>query len=621
MLTSENKRLASLSIGALGVVYGDLGTSPLYALQQVLPIDEKHIFGVLSLVFWSLILVISTRYVTIFLRADNDGEGGLFALLSLLKRKYQKLPKWIFLLGIIGAGLLLGDGMITPAISVISAMEGLKVISPEFSYLIRPLSLVILLCIFICQHYGIDKIGHLFGPVILCWFVTIAILGGASIYNNPSILKAINPYYAFEFFYEGGWKAYILLSGIFLVVTGAEAMYTDLGQFGKTPIRIGWFTVALPCLLLNYFGQGAYLLQNPKAISNLFYMLAPTWFYYPLLFLATLATIIASQAIISASFSLINQAILLNVCPHLSIIHTSKMEKGQVYIPQVNFILCVGTLLLVIGFKTSDALAGAYGIAVNLVMIIVAVLVITVAHSIWKWSVLKIFEVFSLFVLIDLAFFGANFHKIFHGGWIPLAFAAFVGCIFFTWKQGTQLLRSSYFMKKSSVSDLITHLKEMRPNAADDLTAIFIADPEDQSGGSLLHYLELSRTMPKQILILSTVVENYPMVQEAHRFDLKKLSEGIHRLTIHYGFMQAIDVPQVLELANHVKLFPFYLDLNKVYFLIEVVKVASPKKKQPFLMYWQKKLFIYLLHNSERDVKFFHLPHDKTIAVGSYCQI
>ncbi len=353
MPNNDHKKIVTLSLGALGVVYGDIGTSPLYALQQTLsglPITVENVFGVLSLVFWALIVVISTRYITVFLNANNDGEGGVLALVALLKRQGKKFPQLLFLIGIVGAGLLLGDGMITPAISVISAVEGLKVISPEFSHLIVPISFLILLVLFLAQRFGTGNIGFTFGPILLGWFMTIATIGAIAIFHYPMVIHAINPYYAFLFFYHGGWHAYLLLSGIFLVITGAEAMYADLGHFGKTPIRIGWLCVALPALLVNYFGQGANLLQNPSAISNVFYALSPSWFSYPLLIIATLATIIASQAVISASFSLARQAILLNVCPRLPIVYTSKEEQGQVYVPQVNLILAVGTLSLVAVF-------------------------------------------------------------------------------------------------------------------------------------------------------------------------------------------------------------------------------------------------------------------------------
>ncbi len=620
----SNKRILTLSLGALGVVYGDLGTSPLYALQQTLPgetITPANVYGVLSLVFWSLILVISTCYVTVFLRADNEGEGGVLALLSLLKRKNKRFPRWLLITGVVGAGLLLGDGMITPAISVISAMEGLKVISPHFSHLVVPISFIILLILFFCQHYGTGKISFIFGPIILLWFITIGTLGAIAIFHNPSVLQAINPYYAVDFFFQGGWHTYLLLGGIFLTITGAEAMYADLGHFGRNPIRMGWFFVALPALLLNYFGQGAHLLQSPKAITNLFYTLAPDWFSYPLLILATLATIIASQAVITASFSLTRQAILLNVCPRLSIVHTSEEETGQIYLPQINFILAIGTLSLVLIFRSSNGLAAAFGMAVNLVMLIVAILVMCVARQSWKWSLLKIALVFLPVILIDLIFLGANFHKIYEGAWIPLVFATLICIVMITWQRGVELLRAAFYKQKISLPDIIKQLDHSNLNYLEDLTTIFITDPDDDSGGSFLNYIKLNRILPKEVLIVSIIIENYPYVPNKKCFELAKLTKGVYNLNLHYGFMQSINVPKTLALGEKMKVFPFKLEVNKATFLVEMINILMTKQKYPHLFYWQKKLFGFLLHNSALDIEFFRLPYNRTIAIGTYCEI
>ncbi len=624
MLKTTNKQTLLLSLGALGIVYGDLGTSPLYALQQTLAgqvITQEKIFGVLSIIFWSLILVISTSYISVFLRADNEGEGGVLALLSLLKRYNQKCSRWLFLMGIAGAGLLLGDGMITPAISVISAIEGLKVISPHFTQLIMPITFIILLVLFLCQRFGTGKISVLFGPILLCWFGIIGFLGASAIIKNPSILQAVNPYYALKFLVHSGWHGYLLLGSIFLVITGAEAMYADLGHFGRTPIRIGWFVIALPALLLNYFGQGANLLRSPEAIANLFYTLAPDWFTYPLIIIATIATIIASQAVITASFSLASQAILLNICPRLPIIHTSQDEKGQVYVPQINFILALGTLSLVMIFRSSNGLAAAFGMAVNLVMLIVAILVIVVARVVWRWSVTKIFLIFSVVVLIELAFLGANIHKIFAGAWIPLIFALFFCMIMISWEKGVELLRTSYYMKKEALPDIIKNLDHSKLNYLEELTTIFIADPNDNSGGGFLNYIKLNHILPKQALIISINIENYPYLDKQHRFELSEIIEGVHQLTLHYGFMQSLDIPRTLAYGIKMKIFPFLLDINKATFLVEVVNIIMTKKKYPRLFYWQKKLFGFLLRNSSRDVEFFRLPYNRTIAIGAYCEI
>jgi KUP system potassium uptake protein len=621
---NKDKKLFTLALGALGVVYGDLGTSPLYALQQTLAgeaINRGNVLGVLSLVFWALILVISTCYVTVFLRADNAGEGGVLALLSLLKRKNKNFSRWLFLIGVIGAGLLLGDGMITPAISVLSAIEGLKVVSPEFSHLVVPISFVILFILFLCQHYGTARISFIFGPVILIWFITIGGLGAIAIYHHPGVLQAIDPHYAVRFFYKGGWHTYLLLGGIFLTVTGAEAMYADLGHFGKNPIRLGWFAVALPMLLLNYFGQGANLLESPEAISNLFYTLAPPWFSYPLLILATLATIIASQAVITASFSLTRQAILLNVSPRLEIIHTSEEETGQVYLPKINFLLAIGTLSLVLIFRSSGGLAAAFGMAVNLVMLIVAILVMCVARQSWLWSLPKVILVFIPVIIIDLLFLGANSHKIFEGAWVPLVFAVVISTVMITWSKGVKLLRATFYTQKIALPDIILKLDHSKLNYLEDLTTIFITDPEDDSGGSFLNYIKLNRILPKDVLIVSIIIENFPFVDNDKCFEFTKLTKGIYNLNLHYGFMQAINIPKTLALGEKMKVFPFALDVNKATFLVEMINIVITKQKYPQLYYWQKKLFSFLLHNSALDIEFYHLPYNRTIAIGTYCEI
>lgn len=620
-MPNSNKKTLTLSLGALGIVYGDLGTSPLYALQQVLTKADstpQTVYGVLSLVFWSLILVISTCYVSVFLRADNDGEGGVLALLALLKRQNKHLYRGIFLIGIVGAGLLLGDGMITPAISVISAIEGLNVILPNFSHFIMPVAFVILFTLFLCQHFGTTNISFFFGPILLCWFIVIALLGGIAIAHNPTILYAINPYYAVIFLYQGGWHAYLLLGGIFLVITGAEAMYADLGHFGRTPIRIGWFAVALPSLLLNYFGQGANLLSHPAAISNLFYSLAPGWFSYPLLILATMATIIASQAVISASFSLARQAILLDICPRLSIVHTSKAETGQVYVPQINILLAFGALSLLVVFQSSSGLASAFGMAVNLVMLIVALLVMYVAHQQWKWSHKKIALVFFPLLLIDCIFLGANVPKIFEGAWIPLAFALVISVIMITWQKGMALIRNSFYKKKMPLKEIIKQLDSSKINEIKELTMIFITDPYDESGGVFYNYVKLNHMMPKQALVISVIVEDFPYIAEKNRYELKQLMDGYYTLILHYGFMQLIHIPRTLEEGKKRKIFPFAIDVNKATFLVEVINISTTPKSHPTLFSWQKQLFSFFLRNSALEIDFLHLPPNQTISIGNY---
>ena len=401
--------LGALTLAALGVVYGDIGTSPLYAMRESLgglPINETDVLGVLSLIFWSLTLVISLKYLFLLFRADNEGEGGILALLALSKHTSSQRARFFFVLGILGAGLMLGDGMLTPAISVMSAIEGVNVAMPSLSQFVLPVTCLILIVLFAMQSLGTEKIGKLFGPMILLWFVTIAVLGVLQLIKNPMVLKAVHPMYAIDFFKANGFKGYVLLGGVFLVVTGGEALYADLGHFGKRPIRMSWFLVAFPALILNYFGQGAYLLQHPEAIENPFYYLAPAGFTIPLLVIATCATIIASQAVISATFSLMRQAVLLGLYPHLSIVQTSEKKRGQIYVPQVNMILAIGTLLLVLVFKHASAMTHAYGIAVNLEGLLSLSLVGYVAVRYWRWHWVKIVLVFLCFGVIDIAFLG-----------------------------------------------------------------------------------------------------------------------------------------------------------------------------------------------------------------------
>ena len=623
-ISTNSGRNLPLALAALGVVFGDIGTSPLYAMSaslRGLPINSSNVLGVLSLIFWTLILVISTRYMSVFLQADNQGEGGVLALLALLNRKKTRFYEILFLLAVLGTGLLLGDGILTPAISVLSAIEGLKVISPHLSHYVLPITITILVVLFLCQRFGTAKIGNSFGPVLLIWFIVIAILGAVRIFQNSLVLYAINPYYAFEFFYHNGWAGYKLLGGVFLVITGAEALYADLGHFGKLPIRIGWFAVALPALLLNYFGQGAYLIQFPQAISNPFYEMAPLWFSYPLIILAALATIIASQAVISASFSLARQAILLNLCPRFPIIQTSAVEKGQIYVPTINFIIATGTLLLVLLFQNSSALAGAYGMAVNMVMIIVSILVIMFAYQHWHWSIGKIVRVFFMFNLIDIAFLGANCHKILEGGWIPFAFALLCAIIMLTWYQGMQILRASHYMNKVNLQEIIDEFNRADLKYLPDKAAIFVTDPYDQSGGSFLHYLKKIGILPERILIISVVVEKYPYISCRDSFEVIKISEKIYRLILHFGFTQTLDVPNTLKNINNRGVLPFKLDMQTVLYLVETIEIILTPKKQNRLYFWQKSIFKMLMRNSIVDYKFFRLPYTRTVSIGSSCKI
>ncbi len=625
--TPAQKSFLPMSLAALGVVYGDIGTSPLYAMRESLhglDMNLLNILGILSLIFWSLVLIISVKYLLVVFRADNDGEGGILALLALFKRVGGNAYKLFFVIGIFGGGLMLGDGMLTPAISVLSAIEGLDAVSPMAAHFIIPAACIILFFLFLFQSYGTAKIGYSFGPIILVWFCTIGILGAHQILLNPEVLRAVNPLYAVDFFYRTGWVGYALLGGIFLAVTGGEALYADLGHFGKNPIRMGWYCIALPGLLLNYFGQGAFLLDHPQAIHNPFYAITPAGFTIPLVILATLATVIASQAVISATFSLTKQAVLLGLYPHLPIVQTSASERGQVYVPQMNFILAIGTFVLILIFKNSSALTHAYGIAVNFVMILVTLMVIYTARNIWHWNLAKMLLVFPIFLTIDIAFLGANLQKVVTGGWMPLSFALACAFIVYTWTSGMKYLRESYYTKKEDLSKVIKQLNYKSLNHLKQTTAIFITDIYDQSGGSFLHFLKLSRAVPEHILILSYSVGNSPHVALTDRFQSACLGENIFQVTLHYGFMDFIDIPKALQYASKNSIFSFPINVDSATYFVEIPNVmASRLKKRTIITYWQEKLFAFLMRNysANLDIEFYHLPYNRTMAIGTYCII
>lgn len=620
---TDKQSLYSLSLAALGVVYGDLGTSPLYAMRESLlglPITLVNILGVLSLVFWTLMIVISIKYLIILLNADNEGEGGILALLALVKRAKKGHTFLFFIIAIFGAGFIIGDGMLTPAISVISAIEGIHIIVPLFSNWVLPITALILIGLFSMQHLGTAKIGFMFGPIILLWFITLAALGLPHIIHNPTVLKAVNPVYAVEFFYQTGWKGYLLLGGIFLVATGAEALYADLGHFGKQPIRLSWFAVALPALLINYFGQGAFLLEHPEAMSNPFYLLAPSWFIIPLLIIATLATIIASQAIISATFSLTRQAILQGLYPRLFISQTSASERGQIYIPEMNFILVVGTLLLIFTFKSSNGLAHAYGIAVNLDMIFTTLLTVVIALYQWRWHWTWVVFSFSCLGVVDFAFLGANLHKILTGGWVPIVFAAICAFVMYTWQEGRAYLSKVYYMQKEQLDKILRQFSYKSIKRLPDVTAVFITDIYDKSGNAILHFLKLNRTLPEKMLLLNYQTENVPHVPVKQRFEVQILKENLCKLTLRYGFMDSISIPQAIQIANDKGILPFIIDIHKTIYLLEIPHVVVSKQQKTLWFRWQEKLFAFLVRNysANIDIEFYHLPFNRTIAMGTY---
>ena len=613
----------SLTLAALGVVYGDIGTSPLYALRVALAgvvIDEAHVLGVLSLIFWTLTLLISVNYLYILFRADNDGEGGILALLALIRPIQFHSLGLMGLLGIFGAGLMLGDGMITPAISILSAVEGLHIIIPSLSGYIIPLTCSILLALFALQSFGTAKIGVMFGPIILLWFVVIGLLGLVQIISNPVVLWAINPLMALSFLAQRGWQDFVLLGGIFLVVTGGEALYADLGHFGKTPIRRGWFCLVFPALLLNYFGQGAYLLTHPAAIENPFYLISPGWFAWPLLILATFATVIASQAVISALFSLTKQAVLLGFYPHIPIIQTSPFKSGQIYIPQMNVLLALGTWVLIAVFQTSAAMTHAYGIAVNLVMLMSLILVAYVARTQWHWSGVAIFMLIAVFGTLDSAFLLSNLLKLETGGWLPITVAIVVAYIMYTWSRGRTYLQRTYHLEKDDLNYLLQQLDEDELVQVPRTTAIFVMDIYDKSSGSFLHFLKLSHMMPEHILLVNFYVDNTPYVSSLQRFELRLLRDKIYELTLHYGFMDVVSIPQALYVANDRGLLPFAVDIEAAMYFIDIPYVLPSRHHSVFWLWGQAQLFAFLVkhYSASLNIQFYQLPFNRTVALGTY---
>ncbi len=616
-------RSLSIAFPALGVVYGDIGTSPLYALRQCLmnmPGDALNVESALSMIFWTLILVISIKYLMVVLQADNEGEGGIMALVACLKSYLRQKSSFLLLLfSIAGVGLILGDGMLTPAISVLSATEGLETLSPLFSNMVVPVTILILIPLFWFQRNGTGKIGRLFAPIIFGWFVVIGILGLVQIIHQPQILKAVNPWYAIQFFMHYKLRSFVTLGSVFLVATGGEALYADIGHFGKNAIRLNWFVIVLPSLLLNYFGQGAYLLTHAKDLQNPFYDIVPHSVLPAMIILAAAATVIASQAIIAAVFSIIRQAILLNLLPRLKVIQTSALEKGQIYLPVINLLLGLGSCFLVLVFQSSERLANAYGIAVNLDMVITTILVLQVAVLIWEWSLYKRLF-FVIFFVIDISFLIGNLHKLLEGGWVPLCIASICGAVMYSWYKGSEQLRELNFQDSANnrmiLEDFNTRKIPRIPG-----TALFITDPYDEMGGSLLHHLKINRMLNKTIIFLSVCIDNKPYVTLSRKFEILQQAEGFYLLNIHYGFAENIHIPTALEKMCKEIALPFELDLEEMAYFIEIISLDISRHRKDKMHKWQKHLFSFMLRNAVPDIQFYCLPYNKTVAIGTYYKI
>ncbi len=617
----DKKRLLFLSFSALGVVYGDIGTSPLYALRQcfhsansVQP-NEANILGVLSLIFWALVIVISLKYLVVILRADNQGEGGILALMELVLPGKGRRRGIILVMGIFGAALLYGDGTITPAISVLSAVEGLRVATPFFKPYIIPITLAILLLLFILQKHGSGKVGLVFGPIMMGWFLIIGTTGLLSIIRNLNVLAALSPLYAIRFFIANGTESLFILGAVFLVVTGGEALYADIGHFGRPPIRLAWFGLVLPSLLLNYFGQGALLLDHPSLAVNPFYHLTPDWALYPMVGLATMATIIASQAIISGVFSLTFQALQLGYLPRLRVFHTSEEEQGQIYIPRVNWLLFIATVLVVLGFKSSSSLAAAYGVAVSTTMVITTLLGYMAMRQLWKWHQIAAIVATIFFLTIDLSFFTANMLKILQGGWYPLVAGGLVYLLMSTWIKGTETVASQ-------INDYIQPLKSFVDNL--DLrtvkkvpgTAIYMTQSPLSTPPAFIHNIRHNKIIHRRIIFMSVGYKNVPYVRAADRIRIEKIPKGFYRVLVRYGFMNRADIPGVIRIIQNRH---FKIDMeNTTFFLGRQSFIPS---QSTGMTKWRDQLFLFMNRNSERATAYFNIPPDRVFEIGAQIKL
>jgi KUP system potassium uptake protein len=575
------------------------------------PATQENVLGVLSLIIYSLLLVISIKYIAIVMRADNQGEGGILALTALLPQRpgSRRLPLLV-LLGIFGAALLYGDGMITPAITVLGAVEGLKVTTPFFDPYVVPIAVVILIGVFAIQRFGTHLVGRMFGPIMVVWFVVIAVLGVMWMVRHPVVLTSVDPRHAFYFFRQHGWHGFAVLGAVFLVVTGGEALYADMGHFGKRPIRVAWFTLVLPALLLNYFGQGALLLANPRAIEQPFFLLAPAWALIPLVLLATAAAIIASQALISGAFSLTQQAIQLGYSPRLDIQHTSYHEMGQVYVPQVNWALMVSTIVIVIGFESSTALAAAYGIAVTLTMVITALLLQVVATDRWGWPPAVAYAVTGLFLIIDLAFFGANALKIAHGGWLPLLIGGLLFTLLTTWKTGRQIVAARLTARAVPIEDFLAAVAISKPARVVG-TAVFMTAQPRGTPPALAHNLRYNKVLHEHVVTLMITTQPVPHVPPEEQVTVKALGQGLFDVRVRYGFMEDPNVPEALVNACQHGLV---LDEDDVtYFLGRETLIVT---KAPGMAMWRERLFVLMARNAVRAPTFFRLPAERVVELG-----
>ncbi len=620
-----------MAVGAIGVVFGDIGTSPLYAFRETfrgpnpLPIDDLHILGVVSLIFWSMTLVVSIQYVTILMRADNNGQGGSLALVALLSRHIGKSRYgWItVLLGVFATALFYGDSMITPAISVLSAVEGLTVVNPALDPLVIPIALVLLVALFVIQKRGTARVGALFAPVMIVYFIVLAVLGIYHISQAPGILAALNPWYAIQFFITDKWFAFLALGSVVLAVTGAEALYSDMGHFGRGPMRLSWFGFVMPCLLLNYFGQGAMIIAlgdaaAEEAILNPFFFLAPESLRLPLVLLATAATFIASQAVITGAFSITHQAIQLGFIPRLSTLHTSKTHQGQIYIPVINWALCIAVIMLVLFFQNSSSLASAYGIAVTGAVTIDTLLMAVLFIGVWKWRWWYAAPLVLLFLVVDGAYFAANLIKIPDGGWFPLLVGAIAFTLLTTWAKGRRLMRER--MGEVSLPLDIFARSARNSTARVPGTAIFMNSGASGTPSALLHNIKHNKVLHERVVVLTVLIADIPYVEEEARTEISEMGDGFYRVKLHYGFMEETNVPAALkEIGSTGGLCGAPFEMMQTSFFLSRQTLLSAAR--PGMAIWRERLFAWMMRNAATPMQFFNLPTNRVVELGSQVEI
>jgi KUP system potassium uptake protein len=616
--------LALLSLGTLGVVYGDIGTSPLYALResfesQDIAVVRDNVLGILSLVFWSLVIVISVKYLGVVMRADNHGEGGILALTALVvpaqRTSTGRRRALLIMIGLFGTALLYGDGMITPAISVLSAVEGIEVATPVLHSYIVPIAVVILVGLFLIQRHGTGTVGRIFGPVMVVWFVTLALLGLPHIVGNAEVLSALDPVYGYRFFAHNGWQAFLTLGSIFLVVTGSEALYADMGHFGRPPIQITWYAVVFPALALTYFGQGAFLLDHPEGVHNPFYRMAPSWAVWPLVVLATAATIIASQALISGAFSLTRQAVQLGYLPRMRVLHTSAAESGQVYIPVINWVLMAAAVGLVIGFGTSSALAGAYGVAVATTMLITTLLIYVVMRDLWHWPIPVAAGVVGVFLVVDISYFAANLFKVPDGGWFPLVIGVGIFTLMTTWKKGRALLIGRLIREDLAVEQFVAAVAGSEPTRVPG-TAVYMFSQVGVTPPALLANLRHNEVLHETVVILSVATEEVPRVPGAARATVWEYGLGFFQVLLRYGFMEEPDVPSAMAAITRTG---FGIDPEDTVYVLGRETVLATER--PGMAIWREKLFALMARNAMNAARYFGLPTERSLEIGVSVEI